>query len=131
VKRRFQIAVRRAIYSGLALLTVAALVLPLQTGESSASPLPACCLVHGEHHCMGQTLGGEPDVPGFSAANKCPYSPLALTALRSHQLAPPVGDITLANILVSAPLRIRSRISATFRIIGTHSERGPPISSLI
>ena len=122
---------RRTAYSGLALFIVAALVLPLQTGESSASPLPACCLVHGEHHCMGQIPGGEPDSPVFSAANQCPNSPLALTALRSHQLAPPVADITLTNILVSARLRIDSRISATFRIIATHSERGPPISSLI
>jgi hypothetical protein len=112
------------------LLIVAALVAPLQTGESVGAPLPACCLVHGEHHCMGQMLGGETDSPSLTAASPCPYSPLALAALQGQSIAPATGAAALITGAHSARLMTRAGALSIVRIALTHFERGPPHSSL-
>ena len=114
----------------LAVLIVVALAAPLPTGESAAAPLPFCCLVHGEHDCMGQMLGGDPHLPGFSAASRCPYSPLALAAMQGQSLAPPVAGFSLFVAWPLAPLAFRSSSYRACSAITSQSQRGPPASSL-
>jgi hypothetical protein len=121
---------RRLLHSALLLLTVAALVAPLPAGESLAAPAPICCLGHGEHHCMGQMLGGGPDSFGFSAQNKCPYAPLALAAIQASQLAPPVGKFVLVAAQHSSSfVSLPHEVTAT-SAVAIDSERGPPATSL-
>jgi hypothetical protein len=129
VKRRFQIAIRRALYSALTLLIVTALVAPLQTGESAGAPLPACCLVHGDHHCMGQVPAGDAGAPGLTAASLCPYSPLALAALQGQSIAPATDAGALITGVHSTRLMTSAGALSIFRIAFTHFERGPPNSS--
>ena len=120
---------RRLLRSVFLLLLVATLVAPLPAGESAAAPAPICCLMQGEHHCMGQMLGA-PDAPGFSASNKCPYAPLALAAMHGPHLAPPVRAQVVAAVAQSAPIALDSKSSAFSSAIATRPQRGPPAFSL-
>ena len=102
---------RRLLRSAFLLLVVATMFAPLPMGESAVAPLPICCLSQGEHHCMGQMVGG-PDSPGFSAASKCPYSPLALAAMHGPDLAPTVGAQAIVADLNACTLNpVERRIS--------------------
>jgi hypothetical protein len=121
---------RRLLRSLFLLLVVATLVAPLPAGEAAAAPTPVCCLTHGEHHCEGQMLGGEPGSPNFSAANKCPYSPLALAAMHGPHLAPPVRAQTVVAAVQSTPIALESKFSAFSSAIDARPERGPPSFSL-
>ena len=121
---------RRLLRSVFLLLVVATLVAPLPMGETAAAATPICCLGQGEHHCVGQVLGGGPKSLGFSAANKCPYSPLALAAMHGPNLAPPVHAQVIVAAAQSAPLTFESNDSAFFSAIDARPERGPPAFSL-
>jgi hypothetical protein len=123
-------SMRRLLRSAFLLLVVAALVAPLPAGEAAAAPVPICCLGQGEHHCIGQMLGGGPESLGFSAANKCPYSPLALAAMHGPNLAPPVRAQVIVATAPSAPLALQANDLNSFSAIDTRPERGPPASSL-
>jgi hypothetical protein len=123
-------SMRRLLHSAFLLLVVATLVAPLPMGETAAAPAPICCLGQGEHHCVGQMLGGGPESLGFSAANKCPYSPLALAAMHGPSLAPPVRAQVIVAAAQSSPLPLESNDWAAFSAIDTCPERGPPASSL-
>jgi len=58
---------RRGASIAVLLVLLASVLAPLAQG--SASSLPACCRVGGQHHCMG--MGGS---EGFRALpSKCPY----------------------------------------------------------
>jgi hypothetical protein len=119
---------RRLLHSAFLLLVVATLVAPLPMGETAASPVPICCLGQGEHHCAGQMLGGGPESLGFSASNKCPYSPLALSAMHGPNLAPPARAQLIVAIAQSSPLALVSNDSAFSSANDTRPERGPPAS---
>jgi hypothetical protein len=95
-------------------------------GESVATPIPVCCLGQGEHHCLGQMLGGEPGSQGLSAASKCPYSPVALAAMHGPDLAPPVRTQALLATLESTPIVLSSKHSAVSSELASRPERGPP-----
>jgi hypothetical protein len=120
---------RRLLHSAFVLLVVATLVAPLPMGESVAAPTPICCLTGGEHHCMGQTLGG-PESLGFSAASKCPFSPLALAAMHGPDLAPPVRAQLMVAIAPSVPIALESKSSAFSSAIDARPVRGPPAFSV-
>jgi hypothetical protein len=75
-------------------------------------------------------LGGGPDSRGFSAANKCPYAPLALAAVHGPNLASPVGAQTIAIVAPSAPVALQTTFSAFFSSVDTRPQRGPPAFSL-
>jgi hypothetical protein len=108
------------------LFLVATLVAPLPAGESAASPIPVCCLAHGEHHCMGQMLGGDEDTPAFSASSKCPYSPLALAALRGLHVAPPQGNFGIFVAPQFSPLSAQPAFVAIASLFAVRFKRGPP-----
>jgi hypothetical protein len=120
---------RRLARSVFWLLVVATLVAPLPIGEAASVQTPICCLGKGEHHCLGHTLGG-PDAPGFSAQNKCPYSPLALAAMHGPELAPPVRGQSIVAVTQSAPLSQESFYAISSLAVAARSERGPPPFSL-
>lgn len=121
---------RRLLRSAFLLLVVATLVAPLPMGEAAAVQTPICCLTEGEHHCLGQMPGGGPESQNFSAAKKCPYSPLALAALHGPSLAPPVRSQAIVTIAQSVPFSAHTNGSAFFSAIDTRPERGPPAISL-
>lgn len=110
------------------LFLVATLVAPLPAGESAASPVPICCLAHGEHHCMGQMLGGDEGTPSFSASSKCPYSPLALAALRGLHVAPPQGNFGIFVTSQSSSLSALSNFVTIASVSFVRFDRGPPSS---
>ena len=121
---------RRVLRSAFLLLVVATLVAPLPTGGSAAAPVPICCLGQGEHHCLGQMLGGGPESQGFSAGDKCPYAPLALSALHSPNVASPVGSQAITTTAQSAPIAIELNCLASSSSFDSCPERGPPTFSL-
>jgi hypothetical protein len=118
----------RLLRSLFCLLLVATLVAPLPAGESAASPVPVCCLAHGEHHCMGQMLGGDEGTPAFSASSKCPYAPLALAALHGPHLAPPVRAFGIAVVAQSLSLQALSNFVTIASVSFVRFDRGPPAS---
>jgi hypothetical protein len=121
---------RHLLRSAFLLLVIATLIAPLPMGETAAAPAPICCLGQGEHHCVGQMLGGGPESLGFSAANKCPYAPLALAAMHGPSVAPPVRAQVIVAIAQSAPLVLDSNDSAFSSAIDARPERGPPTFSV-
>ena len=120
---------RRVLRFAFVLLVVATLVAPLQLGETIAAPVPVCCLGQGEHHCLGQMLGG-PEFPILSASSKCPYAPMALAALHGPQLAPPVRSHTTAPVATLASAFTESHSLVLYSPVDTRPERGPPAFSL-
>jgi hypothetical protein len=121
---------RRLLRSAFWLLVMTTLLAPLPMGESVAAQTPICCLGQGEHHCMGQMLGSGPDSFSFSAASKCPYSPLALAAMHGPDLAPPARAQVIVATVHSAPIALESKDSATSAAVASRPERGPPASAL-
>ncbi len=122
---------RRILHSALVLLVVAALVAPLSASEAAART-PICCLGKGEHHCLGAMHAPDGAAPQgvSSAADKCPYSPLALAAMHGPELAPPVAARGLVVASHSVPVTLESKSSASASAIHARPERGPPLFSL-
>jgi hypothetical protein len=119
---------RRFLRGVFSLLLVASLAAPLPAGETAASSVPICCLANGEHHCMGQMLGGDSKTPAFSAANKCTYAPLALAALQGLHLAPPVRAFGIIVGSQSSSLSALSHFITIASLSAVRFDRGPPAS---
>jgi len=122
---------RRILHSALVLLVVAALIAPLSASEAAART-PICCLGKGEHHCLGQMHASGGAAPqGFSgAAEKCPYSSLALAAMHGPDLAPPVVARGIVVTSHRVPLLLKFKSSGSACAIRARLERGPPPPSL-
>ena len=122
---------RRILHSVLVLLVVAALVAPL-SGSDAAVGTPICCLGKGEHQCLGDVHSPAGAAPqGFSsAAEKCPYLPLALAAMHGPDLAPPVAAGAVAVTSSTAPVALVSQCFVCASPRYARPERGPPPSSL-
>jgi hypothetical protein len=118
---------RRSFHTLLVLLVVAALVAPLSASDA-ASRAPICCLGKGEHHCLGQMHAPDGAAPlGLSnAAEKCPYSPLALAAMHGPDLAPAIGAYALVVATQSFSVAPATNQVATDFVLHARPLRGPP-----
>ena len=124
------LSMNRIFHRTMILLLIAALVTPLSAGENTDTQAPVCCLGKGEHHCMGETFGGD-GAPAFSAAvAQCPYAPLALAAMHGPSLDRSVNAWSLAVARHSHFFRFENHASVTSSFVATSFERGPPTSSL-
>jgi NO-binding membrane sensor protein with MHYT domain len=111
---------RRSISISVLLVILTIVLAPV--AQASASSLPVCCRVGGQHHCMN-TAG----LAGFhSPATKCPY-----------RVAPAVTSEVVALTTESLPVSIvhaESQVTALparepdLPAFGNVQKRGPPIA---
>ena len=126
---------RRLVSITLLLMFSLPLISPLLAlGTDSESRLPACCQMHGKHHCtmsaeaMGVLLSGE----HFAAApSKCPRFPKAVSPVPHPILAFLRPALIIANVLSFPAVRGRTEAWARVELEGTRYTRGPPMTFLL
>jgi hypothetical protein len=114
------------LYRALILLVIAALVVPLSAGDSTAPQAPVCCLAKGEHHCLGQVPGGDGAPALSSVVAQCPYAPFALAAMHGPALDRPVSAWSLKVNAAETFLLSENCLSTVSSYVSAFFERGPP-----
>lgn len=111
-------------------------VAPLFAGTAeSEARLPACCRKNGKHHCMmgaeGSSQLAQAGLYLTAPAEKCPYYPKAIKALRSDPYKVPTAEAVFASLMGhpagTAQTDAKRRISRD----RSRLKRGPPTSFLL
>jgi len=126
--------------SSVLLLTLWALLAAApfaQAEPDRAASLPACCRIHGAHHCAGEAMRTDgamqaSEAPAFASASlheKCPCTPAGGTSVL-------LGAATLAEARAfqapAATVQARHHLSCETREQdgdGANPKRGPPTFS--
>jgi hypothetical protein len=129
---------RRALSILLMVVFCTPSLMPLFAGGSADdASVPACCRLHGQHHCLMteaeratlQAMGVAP--PELRApAPKCPYQRQPVRSVQQGRFAVPVSHVVYAA-LVSHPTGL-AQTQSKWRVSreGARQKRGPPVGLL-
>jgi hypothetical protein len=102
-------------------------------GSTPESRLPACCRMHGKHHCMMSMeemqalLSGNHFTP---VPSKCPLFPKAVSPVPNQVLYFDQAAV-LSDEFLSLPTQSRQpEASARVALEGARHKRGPPVALL-
>jgi hypothetical protein len=124
-------SVRRPISITLLLLFCLLQSAPLfALGSTPESRLPACCRMHGKHHCMMTIeamevlLGGNHLIP---VPSKCPLFPKAVGPVPSQILYFNQAALQPVGVLTYPAQTRQTEARARVALEGARHKRGPPI----
>ena len=122
--------VRRTISITLLLLLSLPLISPLfALGSTAESRLPACCRMHGKHHCMMPVEEMEALLYGVHftpVPMKCPLFPKALSPVPHQTLFFDRAALPFAEALSRPALARQTEPWARVALDGARHKRGPP-----
>jgi hypothetical protein len=126
--------VRRSISIPLLLLFCFPQIAPLfALGGTAESRLPACCRMHGKHHCMMSMEAMEAMVNGMGggehftpAPMTCPLFPKAVSPVPHQTLFCDQAALLYAEVLSHPALARQTEAWARVALEGARHKRGPP-----
>jgi hypothetical protein len=122
--------VRRTISITLLLLFSLPLISPLfALGRTAESRLPACCRMHGKHHCMMSMEEMEALLDGVHFTPppmKCPLFPKALSPVPHQALFFDRAALPFAEALSHSVLARQTEAWARGALDSARYQRGPP-----
>ena len=126
--------VRRTLSITLLLLLSLPLISPLFALDSTAeSRLPACCRMHGTHHCMMSVEETEALLYGVHftpAPMKCPLFPKALSPVPHQTLFFDQVALLFGKAFSHPALSRQTEAWARVALGGARHKRGPPVALL-
>jgi hypothetical protein len=121
---------RRLVSITLLLLLSLPLISPLfALGSTAESRLPACCRMHGKHHCMMTVEEMEALLNGVHftpVPMKCPLFPKALSPVPHQTLAIDQPALMFAELLSHPASPRQAEVWARVALEGARHKRGPP-----
>jgi hypothetical protein len=122
--------VRRTLSITLLLMLSLPLISPLfGLGRTAESRLPACCRMHGKHHCMMSVEETEALLNGAHftpAPMKCPLFPKALSPVPHQTIFFDRAALLFAEALSHPALARQTETWARVALDGARHKRGPP-----
>jgi hypothetical protein len=116
----------------LLLLVSLPLISPLfALGSTAESRLPACCRMHGKHHCMMSmeeldALGSGNGGRFTSEPTKCPLFPKAVSPVPHQTLFCDRAALLYAEVLSHPAQTPQTEAWARVALEGARHKRGPP-----
>lgn len=121
---------RRLVSITLLLMFGFPLTAPLfALGSTTESRLPACCRIHGKHHCMMSMEELEALLNGehfTSEPTKCPLFPKAVSPVPHQTLFFDQAALMFAEAVSHPALSRQTEAWARVALEGARHKRGPP-----
>jgi hypothetical protein len=98
-------------------------------GTGADARLPACCRMHGKHHCMMPVEELQDGSAGSRVAaleSKCPLFPKAISPAPHQTLALNQSALMFAEVLSHPALHRQTEAWARVALEGARQKRGPP-----
>jgi hypothetical protein len=100
----------------------------------SEASLPACCRMHGKHHCfmgMVATPTLSSSKPQFRAPlERCPYAPALISGVHTTIYAPPAAPAIYAGLISHPAVAAQTESKLLISRGRSRQKRGPPASFL-
>ena len=103
-------------------------IAPLATNEEiAAASLPACCRIHGKHHCSAQLGSKQKSLPEVAyVAERCPYGPASPVFVHGDTYQPSLRADSFAEGAADPVLPTPSRTKQHRSFDRSLQKRGPP-----